>query len=130
MDEHALALVAAGALGSAVALVRGVLTQRHLVDPLMRMAGGDRRMRASTVRLVPVLLQFSTYAWFLGGLALIAAALWLEPKARLVVCAMVGAIYIFGTLGNLWATRGRHPGWMLLGASTVLIAFGASTLQI
>jgi hypothetical protein len=38
---------------------------------------------------------------------------------------LVGATYLFGAAGNFWATRGRHPGWMLLALALVLIAFGA-----
>jgi hypothetical protein len=33
---------------------------------------------------------------------------------------------LFGALGNLWVTRGLHPGWMLMTAALVLIAFGIS----
>jgi hypothetical protein len=129
MDLHDMALVAAGAIGSGVAVVHGVLTQRFLVRPLVRMAGKEK-MPASIIRLVPALLHFSTLIWLLGGLALIAATLWFGPAARLATIAFVGGCYVFGTLGNLWATRGRHPGWMLLGVAVVLIAFGASHLDV
>ena len=27
---------------------------------------------------------------------------------------------------NLWATRGRHPSWMLMAGALILIAFGVS----
>jgi hypothetical protein len=33
---------------------------------------------------------------------------------------------MFGAIGNLWATRGRHPGWMLMAAALVLILVGAN----
>ena len=42
---------------------------------------------------------------------------------------MIGSVrglYLFGALGNLWGTRGRHPGWLLLAAAVILIAFGIS----
>ena len=111
MELHDMALVAAGAIGSGVAVFHGVLTQRFLVRPLVRMAGKER-MPASIIRLVPALLHFSTLIWLLGGLALIAATLWFGPAARVATIAFVGGCYVFGTLGNLWATRGRHPGWI------------------
>jgi hypothetical protein len=38
----------------------------------------------------------------------------------------VGGLYLYGALGNLWATRGRHPGWMLMAAALILIAFGVN----
>ncbi len=58
--------------------------------------------------------------------ALIAAALWLDRDARLATGLFVGSTYLFGALGNLWGTRGRHPGWMLMAAALILIAFGLS----
>jgi hypothetical protein len=59
-------------------------------------------------------------------LALIAAARWLEGGARLATGIFVGSLYLFGALGNLWGTRGLHPGWMLMTVALVLIAFGVS----
>lgn len=125
MDSHNIALVIAGVIGSCVAVVHGVLMERHIVKPLVQMAQ-ERRMRASLIRLAPVLMHFTTISWVLGGLALIAAASWFGRDARLTTILFVGGSYIFGVLGNLWATRGRHPGWMLLGMAVVLIAYGSS----
>ena len=76
---------------------------------------------------MPLLLQFSTFVWFLGGLALIAAALWFDRDVRRATGLLVGATYLFGALGNLWGTRGHHPGWMLLAAALILIAFALGT---
>jgi hypothetical protein len=36
----------------------------------------------------------------------------------------VGSLYLYGIFGNLWGTRGRHPGWMLMAAALILIIFG------
>jgi len=83
-------------------------------------------MAASIKRLLPGLLHFSTVSWFLGGLALIAAAIGFGHDARLATGLFVGGSYLYGALGNLWATRGRHPGWMLYAVALVLIAFGVS----
>ena len=118
------ALGAAGVLGCCVAVIHGVLTQRLMVRPLAAIE--DRRLSTPIRRLVPMLLQFSTFNWFLGGLVLIAAAAWFTREARLVTALLVGSSYLFGALGNLWGTRGRHPGWMLLAASLVLIVLGAN----
>ena len=73
---------------------------------------------------MPLLLQFSTFNWLLGGLALIGAALWFGHEARLATGLLVGSSYLFGALGNLWGTRGRHPGWMLMAVALVLIVLG------
>ena len=123
MNWHDLALGLAGVIGSGVALVHGVLTQRLMVEPFRAMAS-TARTPATIRRLVPGLLHFSTYNWFLGGLALMVAAAWLGPQARLATALLVGSSYLFGAAGNLWATRGRHPGWLLYAIALGLIVYG------
>ena len=86
-----------------------------------RLTLANGRMGAPIRRMVPLLLHSSTVSWFLGGLALIAAASWLERDARLVTRVFVGSLYLFAALGNLSGTRGFHPGWMLMAAALVLI---------
>ena len=121
------ALGLAGAIGAGTAVVHGILTQRLMVRPIEALFLGDGRISARVKRLVPLLLQFSTFVWFLGGLALIAAALWFDRDVRRATGLLVGATYLFGALGNLWGTRGHHPGWMLLAAALILIAFALGT---
>jgi len=125
MNWQDTALGLAGIIGSGVAVVHGILTQRLMVRPVEAFLRADKRTGASIRRLVPLLLHFSTIVWFLGGLALVAAAIGFGHDARLVTCLFVGCTYLLGALGNLWGTRGRHPGWMLLAAALILIAFGA-----
>ena len=120
------ALGMAGIIGAGVALIHGILVQRLMVRPFEEFALADKRIPGSTRRLVPMLLHFSTINWFLGGLALVAAANWFEQDVRLAVSLFVGGCYIYGAVGNLWATRGRHPGWMLMAAAVVLILLGAT----
>jgi hypothetical protein len=122
MNWHDAALGTAGVIGSSVAVVHGVLTRRLMVRPFEQLAGG--RIAAPIRRLVPVLLQFSTFNWFLGGLALIVAANAFNQEAKLATGLLVGSSYLFGALGNLWATRGRHPGWMFYAFALVLIVYG------
>jgi hypothetical protein len=126
MNWQNAALAMAGLIGSGVAVVHGILVQRGMVKPFEEFAIADGRLGAQTRRMVPVLLHFSTISWFLGGLALIAAARWLEGNARLATGVFVGSLYLFGALGNLWGMRGLHPGWMLMAVALVLIAFGIS----
>ncbi len=120
------ALVTAGIIGSGTAVIHGVLTQRLMVRPVAAFLRADKGTSGAIRRIVPPLLQFSTFNWFVGGLALIAAALWLGRDARLVACVLVGSSYLFGAVFNLWGTRGRHPGWMLMAAALILIVLGAS----
>ena len=118
------ALALAGVIGSSVAVFHGVLTQRLMVRPVEALFVADRRIAGPIRRLVPLLLQFSTFNWLLGGLVLIAAALWFEHDARLATGLLVGSSYLYGAVGNLWGTRGRHPGWVLMAVALVLIVLG------
>lgn len=124
MNGHNVALIAAGIIGSGVAVVHGLLTHRLMTAPWMRLSGGDAQIVPPIRRLVPALLQFSTFNWFLGGLALIAAALWLGPEARRVTGLLVGSSYLYGAIGNGWGVRALHPGWMLYAVALGLIAYG------
>jgi hypothetical protein len=122
MNWHDAALGLAGVIGIGVAVVHGVLVQRLMVRPIEALA--EPPFSRSVRRLVPGLLQFSTFNWFIGGLALIAAAAWFEPGAKLATGVLVGSSYFFGAVGNLWSTRGRHPGWILYAVALVLIVLG------
>ena len=64
-------------------------------------------------RLVPLF----TLLW--GGLML-----WLGMAQTGL---LVGSSYLYGALGNLWGTRGRHPGCMLMAAALLLVAFAVGT---
>ena len=125
MDAHEIALILAGLIGSGVALVHGVLTERLMVKPFRAMAA-TAGTPAAIRRLVPGLLHFSTFNWFLGGLALLVAAACFGPQARLATALLVGSSYLFGAVGNLWATRGRHPGWLLYAIALGLIGYGVA----
>ena len=126
MNWQSAALGMAGLIGSFVAVVHGILTQRRMVRPIEAFLLADRRTSAPIRRLVPLLLHFSTIVWFLGGLTLIAAAVWFDRDAKLATGLFVGSTYLFGALVNLWGSRGRHPGWMLMAAALILIAFGVN----
>lgn len=121
MELRDVALMAAGILGAGVAVIHGVLTQRFIVEPIRRL--GAERLAPQIVRLAAMLLQFSTFAWLLGGLAL-AATPWMGAGARTATAVLVGVAYLFAVVGNAWATRGRHPGWMLYAVAVALIAYG------
>jgi len=122
MTWHDSALALAGVIGAAVALIHGMLTERLMAAPLRALT--EPRLSAPIRRLVPLLLQFSTFNWLVGGMVLVAAALWLGPEAKRVAGLLVGSSYLFGAAGNLWATRGRHPGWALYALALALIAYG------
>jgi hypothetical protein len=121
MQMQDWALVGAGVIGAAVAVVHGVLMQRLMVAPV----AANVQLSPVIQRLVAALLQFSTYNWLLGGVALVVVAVTAAgPQARLAVGLLVGSSYLFGVVGNFWGTRGRHPGWALYAVSLALIVFG------
>jgi hypothetical protein len=124
MNWQDAALVMAGMIGGAVAVFHGILVQRHMVRPIEAALGAGKRAPAPIRRLVPGLLHFSTFNWLLGGLALIAAPIGFARSARPAICLLVGSSYVYGALGNFWATRGRHPGWMLYAVALLLILYG------
>ena len=124
MNWQDVSLVLAGLVGGSTALVHGVLIQRLVVRPYEAFLATAPRTPAAIRRIMPLLVHFSTIAWLLGALALIAAAGWFGPQARLATGLSVGGLYLMGALANLWGTRGRHPGWMLMAVAIVLIAVG------
>ncbi|WP_332816804.1 hypothetical protein [Sphingopyxis sp.] len=114
----------AGVVGSAVAVFHGILMQRMMIRPIERALAGTPTS-AGIRRLVSPLLHLSTIAWLAGGLALIAVGSGWAPPFRLPVALVVGAFYFHAMVLNCWATRGRHPGWMLMAAALLLILIGA-----
>lgn len=126
MNWQDAALTTAGVIGSGVAVVHGVLVQRLMVAPFGQLSLGDNRITPPVRRLMPPLLHFSTISWFLGGLALIAAASWFGTQAKLATGLFVGGSYLLGALANLWGTRGRHPDWILYTIAILLIIYGVA----
>jgi len=124
MSAQDIALIAAGVLGSAVALIHGVLMQRYMINPIQIWFSEGARMNVASKALTPILLHLTTLYWFAGGLALIAAALWFDPSAKLATAACVAALYIPAVIGNFIGTRGKHPGWVLYAISVALIGYG------
>jgi hypothetical protein len=121
MNGHDISLVVAGVIGSGVAIIHGVLTQRLLVKPTLELA-----IPSLARKLIPGLLHFSTFNWFVSGLALVAVAFAHEREAKFAVGVLAASSYLFGALGNLWATRGRHHGWILYGIAVLAIIYGLS----
>jgi hypothetical protein len=124
MSWHDAALGLAGVIGIGVAIRHGVLVHRLMVSRIAAL--DDKLLSAPLRKLAAGLLQFSTFNWFIGGLALIAAAAWFDSDGRLATGVLVGSSYLFGAIGNFWSTRGRHPGWMLYAVALLLIGFGVS----
>lgn len=118
-----IALTIAGLIGAATAIFHGILTQRLMVRPIERRLADAPGISATVRRIVPPLLHYSTYSWLVGGLALVVAANRSSEGATVATALLVGSMFAYAAAANLWATRGRHPGWMLMAAAVGLIAF-------
>jgi hypothetical protein len=75
-------------------------------------------------RLVHAVWQCSTVAWLAGGILLCAIPLMSSDPARRWIIAVLVAVYASAAIGNAWASRGRHFGWMLLSAVIALALCG------
>lgn len=125
MTWQDVALGAGGAIGAGVAVVHGLLVQKLMVRPIDALLQEGGKASGTIRRLVPLLLHFSTIVWFTGGLALVYAVVaGLGREARLVAGLFVGVTYLLGAAGNLWGTRGRHPGGLLMALAFVLVVAG------
>jgi hypothetical protein len=112
-----LLLQAAGVAAIAAAIIHGVLGETKVFP---RVTIEPMRLR-SLLRLV---WQASTVAWIGGGVLLIAAPLMASEPARHWIVVTLACVFAFGALGNAWATRGRHFGWMVFSAVVAMAVAG------
>lgn len=112
-----LLLQCAGAAAIVAAVIHGVIGEarifpRAIIEP--------RRLR-SLFRLV---WQASTVTWIGVGVLLIAAPWMASDPARHWIVVTLSCVFAFGALGNAWATRGRHFGWMIFSAVVAMAIAG------
>lgn len=106
-------LMASGALAVIVAVVHAVL-------------GETRVFATSTIepRRMRLLLRFvwhaGAVAWGALGVLLALAPSFGSASARAAIITLAVATFATAAAGNAYATRGRHPGWMLL--AVVIVA--------
>ena len=68
--------------------------------------------------------RFPTVAWIACGVLLIAAPSMESDTARHWMVVTFALLFAFSALGNAWGTRGKHFGWMMLSAVSVLALAG------
>lgn len=119
------ALMAAGVIGGGTAVAHGVLLQRLVIRRIQTLLAADDLILR---RLLPALLQFTTFNWLLSGLALVAAAAWFGNEVKLAVSLFAGSSFLFGGLGALLGTRRLHPSWILMLSAVALIVLGVMPL--
>ena len=108
----------AGILALAVSVVHGVLGETK-VFPKARIEPEWAR------RLIRLVWQASTVAWICLAILLIAAPGMGSEAARGWIIAMSIVTFGAAAIGNAWATRGRHFGWV---AMTMVVGLAASGL--
>lgn len=117
-------LFGAGGLGVLVALVHGHIGRTRLLPPLTGVPGvpGVPDVHG---RVLGAVFQLSTLYWIAGGLILMAVPLLPDHLPRPFAVYAVAFLFVSGAVGNFWATRGRHIGWVLLGFSSTMAVLGA-----
>jgi hypothetical protein len=101
-----LALQAAGVLAISVALIHGAIAE-------LQIFARARIEPAASRRLLRLIWQASTVDWIaIGGLLIAAPVLGTDARRWIVAVAVV--VYGYGAIGNAIASRGRHPGWLLM----------------
>ena len=110
-------LQSSGVLAIAAALIHGVLTE---VKIFPRVTIEPQRLRT----LFRLVWQIPTVAWIAGGVLLIAAPSMASDAARHWIVATLASLFALSALGNAVGTRGKHFGWMVLGAVTAMAVAG------
>ena len=112
-----LLLQCAGVAAIAAAIIHGVIGETKVFP---RVTIEPMRLRS----LFRMVWQASTVAWIGGGVLLIAAPLMASEPARHWIIVTLACVFALGALGNAWATRGRHFGWMMFSAVVAMAAAG------
>ena len=112
-----LLLQCSGLAAIAVAIIHGVLGETKV---FARATIEPRRLRD----LIRLCWQVGTVGWICGGVLLLAAPSMASVPARHWIVITMSLMYGFGVIGNAWATRGRHFGWMALSAAIAMAVAG------
>jgi hypothetical protein len=114
-----LLVQSAGVLALVAAIIHGVLAETKIF-PRIRIE--PERLRV----LIRLVWQCSTVAWMALAVLLIASPSFGSDTARQWVIAVSIVTFGLAAIGNAWATRGRHFGWVALTAVVGLAATGFS----
>ena len=110
-------LQCAGFVAVAAPLTHGVLSETRV---FARVSIEPQRLRT----LFRLVFQLPTVDWICCGALLIAAPSMSSEAARHWIVVTVVVVFTFSALANALGTRGKHFGWMVLGAAAVLATAG------
>ena len=110
-------LQCAGWLAIATSLAHGVLGE----TAVFARASIQPKQVATLVRAV---WQAGTVAWIAGGVLLVAAPGMGSNSARHWIIITFAVVFGAAALGNAWALRGRHVGWVAMSAVVALAVAG------
>jgi len=110
-------LQAGGAIAIFVAIVHGVLGETKIF--------AKAKIEPAWIKLMLRLIwQCGALAWASLGVLLVVAPYMASPSARLWIVIVAVVNFACAALGNAWATRGRHVGWMLMALASALAVAG------
>jgi hypothetical protein len=110
-------LQCAGVVAIFAAAIHGVLTE---VKIFPRVTIEPQSLRT----LFRLVWQIPTVAWIAGGILLIATPSVASDAARHWIVLTLACVFAFSAIGNAVGTRGKHFGWMVLGAVTAMAVAG------
>jgi len=110
-------LQVSGVLAILAALIHGVLSETRVFP---RVTIEPQRLRT----LFRFVWQVPTVAWIAGGVLLIATPSMASDTARHWIVLTIACLFVFSAIGNAVGTRGRHFGWMVLGAVAAVAVAG------
>ena len=91
----------------------------HGYSGAMKVVRPIENIRASTKRVLSVVMTLSAIYWIAAG-AIVAAGPLLTDHDRRIALSVAVAIYGTAAAANYWANRGRHFGWILLSLAAAL----------
>jgi hypothetical protein len=110
-------LQVSGVVAILAAVAHGVLTEIRIFP---NVTIEPQRLRT----LFHFVWQIPTVAWIAAGALLIAAPSMESETARHWIVVTLAGVLAFSALGNAVGTRGKHFGWMVLGAAAAMAIAG------
>jgi hypothetical protein len=110
-------LQVSGVVAIAAALIHGALSETKVFP---RVTIEPQRLRT----LFRLVWQIPTVTWIAGGVLLIAVPSMDSAVARHWIVVTFAVVFAFSALGNAVGTRGKHFGWMILGAAAAIAVAG------